>query len=298
MGSIVLELQNEIVSSNCDVVNILRKAHLIASKLKLADFDQWIKHELNGYPDEESCPECRKVRGSLKAFNPYRGWIPTSIQDNEYEKKICERKLVNSISEIISLCQSSGNVLTLDFSGEQLALFDKMADSLPPMDYALHVPTTAVKDIEEKVKNTILEWTLKLESEGIVGENMVFSENEKESAVNMPQTVNNYYGNTSVINSPSDNVQIVSGSENTVTFSYDKVKDVVDAVEKSISESDLSKEDIETATELLADIKLKIEEEKKPHILKSALVGLKDFLINTGAGVTAGVIQAKIQGLF
>lgn len=298
MGSIVLELQNEIVSSNCDVVNILRKAHLIASKLKLNDFDQWIKHELNGYPDEESCPEYRKVRGSLKAFNPYRGWIPTSIQDNEYEKKICERKLVNSISEIISLCQSSGNVLTLDFSGEQLALFDKMADSLPPMDYALHVPTTAVKDIEEKVKNTILEWTLKLESEGIVGENMVFSENEKESAVNMPQTVNNYYGNTSVINSPSDNVQIVSGSENTVTFSYDKVKDVVDAVEKSISESDLSKEDIETAAELLADIKLKIEEEKKPHILKSALVGLKDFLINTGASVTAVLIQAQIQGLF
>ncbi len=298
MGSIVLELQNEIVSSNCDVVNILRKAHLIASKLKLADFDQWIQHELNGYPDKESCPEYRKVCGSLKAFNPYRGWIPTLIQDNEYEKKICERKLVNSISEIISLCQSSGNVLTLDFSGEQLALFDKMADSLLPMDYALHVPTTAVKDIEEKVKNTILEWTLKLESEGIVGENMVFSETEKESAVNMPQTVNNYYGNTSVINSPSDNVQIVSGSENTVTFSYDKVKDVVDAVEKSISESDLSKEDIETATELLADIKLKIEEEKKPHILKSALVGLKDFLINTGAGVTAGVIQAKMQGLF
>ena len=298
MGSIVLELQNEIVSSNCDVVNILRKAHLIASKLKLADFDQWIQHELNGYPDQESCPEYRKVRGSLKAFNPYRGWIPTSIQDNEFEKKICERKLVNSISEIISLCQSSGNVLTLDFSGEQLALFDKMADSLLPMDYALHVPTTAVKDIEEKVKNTILEWTLKLESEGIVGENMVFSETEKESAVNMPQTVNNYYGNTSVINSPSDNVQIVSGSENTVTFSYDKVKDVVDAVEKSISESDLSKDDIETATELLADIKLKIEEEKKPNILKSALVGLKDFLINTGANVAAGLIQAKIKGLF
>lgn len=298
MGSIVLELQNEIVSSNCDVVNILRKAHLIASKLKLADFDQWIQHELNGYPDKESCPEYRKVCGSLKAFNPYRGWIPTLIQDNEFEKMICERKLVNSISEIISLCQSSENVLILDFSGEQIALFDKMFDSPLPMRYALHVPTTAVKDIEEKVKNTILEWTLKLESKGIVGENMVFSETEKESAVNMPQTVNNYYGNTSVINSPSDNVQIVSGSENTVTFSYDKVKDVVDAVEKSISESDLSKEDIETATELLADIKLKIEEEKKPHILKSALVGLKDFLINTGAGVTAGVIQAKMQGLF
>lgn len=298
MGSIVLELQNEIVSSNCDVVNILRKAHLIASKLKLADFDQWIQHELNGYPDRESCPEYRKVCGSLKAFNPYHGWISTLMQDNELEKMICERKLTDSISEVISLCQSSENVLISEFSGEQFAFFNKMFNSPLPMKYALHIPTTAVKDIEEKVKNTILEWTLKLESEGIVGENMVFSETEKESAVNMPQTVNNYYGNTSVINSPSDNVQIVSGSENTVTFSYDKVKDVVDAVEKSISESDLSKEDMETATELLADIKLKIEEEKKPNILKSALVGLKDFLINTGANVAAGLIQAKIKGLF
>ena len=105
------------------------------------------------------------------------------------------------------------------------------------MKYALHIPTTAVKDIEERVKNTILEWTLKLESEGIVGENMVFSETEKDCAANIPQTVNNYYGNTSVINSPSDNVHIISGSENTISFSYDKVKDVVDTVEKSIGES-------------------------------------------------------------
>lgn len=298
MGSIVLELQNEIVSSNCDVVNVLRRAHLIASKLKLTDFDKWIQYELNGYPDQESCPEYRKIRGSLKAFNPYNGWIPTLIQNNEFEKKICERKLANSISEIRSLCESSENGLISEFSGEHLALFNKMFDSPLPMRYALHIPTTAVKDIEEKVKNTILEWTLKLEAEGIVGENMTFSEKEKDCAINIPQTVNNYYGNTSVINSPSDNVQIVSGSENTVSFSYDKVKDMITEVEKSIGESDLSKDDMETAVELLDDIKSKIEEEKKPHILKSALVGLKDFLINTGANVAAGLIQAKMQGLF
>ncbi len=151
---------------------------------------------------------------------------------------------------------------------------------------------------EEKVKNTILEWTLKLKAEGIVGENMTFSKEEKVCAINIFQTVNNYYGNTSVINSPSDNVQIVSGSENTVSFSYGKVKDMITEVEKSISKSDLSKDDMETAAELLDDIKSKIKEEKKPHILKSALVGLKDFLINTGANVAAGLIQASMQGLF
>ena len=208
IGSIVLELQKEIISSNCDIVNVLRKAHLIASKLKLTDFDQWIQYELDGYPDQqESCPEYRNIRGSLKAFNPRLGWIPALINDNELEK-------------------------------------------------------------------------------------------EKYDAINMPPTVNNYYGNTSVINSPSDNVKIVSGSENSVLFSYDKVRDVVDAIEKSINETNLAKDDMEIAIELLADIKLKIEEEKKPHILKSALVGLEDFLINTGANVAAGLIQTKMHGLF
>lgn len=39
MEGIVLELQKEVLSPNCDIVNVLRKAHLIAVKFKLSDFD-------------------------------------------------------------------------------------------------------------------------------------------------------------------------------------------------------------------------------------------------------------------
>lgn len=298
MGSIVLELQNEIVSSNCDIVNILRRAHLVASKLELAEFDQWIQYELNGYPNQELCPEYRKIHGSLKAYNPYNGWIPTLIQDNQLEKMICERKLLNSISEIIALCESSDNGLISEFSGEHLAWFNNMFDAPVPMKYALHIPTTAVRDIEERVKNTILEWTLRLETEGILGENMVFSEKEKNSATNIPQTVNNYYGNTSIINSNSNSLQVVSGSGNTVVFSYEKANDAVGEIERSVADSNLSKDDMEIVTELLDDIKSKIKDEKKPTIVKSALVGLKEFLIGAGANVAAGLIQTQMQGLF
>lgn len=298
MASIVLDLQKEILSPNCDIVNVLRKAHLIAVKLKLSDFDQWIQYELNGYPDKESCPEYRKVRGTLKYLNQFYGWSPIIIQNNEIEKIICERKMSNSISEIVSLSDSSENDLIAELSGEESAFLDKNCNMLIPQRYALHISSTAVKDIEEKVKNTILEWTLKLEEEGIIGENTMFTEKEKNCATNIPQTVNNYYGPTSVINSTSGNAQIVSGNGNTVSFPYDKVKDVVDEVAKSISALNLSKDDMETITELLSDIKLKIEEEKRPAILKAALIGLKDFLSNVGASVAAGIIQAKIQGLF
>ena len=48
MSSIVIDLQDEILSSDCDIVQILRRAHVIAVKLGLKEFDQWISYELNG----------------------------------------------------------------------------------------------------------------------------------------------------------------------------------------------------------------------------------------------------------
>lgn len=297
MSSIVIDLQNEITASECDVVKILRRAHVIAVKLSLKEFDQWISYELNGYPNQDTCPDYRKVRGVLKAFNPYHGWIPTLIPDGELEKMICEKRVPNSISEIITLCKTAENGLISEFSGEQLELFNRMFDSPLPMRYALHISGASVMDIVEKVKNTILEWTLKLEEEGVLGEGMRFSDEEKQTAKNLPQTVNNYYGATNVINGPSEGMQIVSGNEN-VTFSYDKASTAVSEIETAISQEPLQIEDKDAALEMLSEIRDKISQEKKPSVIKALLVGLKDFLINAGGSLAAGLIQAKIQGLF
>ena len=139
MASIVLNLQKEILSPNCDIVNVLRKAHLIAVKLKLSDFDQWIQYELNGYTDKESCPEYRKVRGTLKYFNQYYGWYPIIIQNNEIEKIICEKNISNSISEIVSLSDSSENDLLMKLSGAECAFLDEKCNASIPLNYAVQV---------------------------------------------------------------------------------------------------------------------------------------------------------------
>ena len=122
---------------------------MIAVKLKLSDFDQWIQYELNGYPNKESCPEYRKVRGALKYLNQFYGWSPIIIQNNEIEKIICERKMSNSISEIVFLSDSSENDLLMKFSGAECAFLDEKCNAPIPLNYALQVPSTAVKDIEE-----------------------------------------------------------------------------------------------------------------------------------------------------
>ena len=107
MSSIVIDLQDEILSSDCDIVQILRRAHVIAVKLGLKEFDQWISYELNGYPDQNTCPDYRKIRGTLKAFNPYHGWIPAVITDGELETVICEKSCKQkSIAEVKKVPQN------------------------------------------------------------------------------------------------------------------------------------------------------------------------------------------------
>ena len=299
MDSIVLALQAEITLSNCDVVNVLRNAHLIATKLNLSEFDQWIKNELNGYPNQDSCPNYRKIRGSLHALHPYYGWIPLTIPDKAFEKNVCDWIFTDSLSVLVSSCKSSkSGLLSVTFPGERIATLNEIFNGTPvPMQYALHISTTAVMDIAEKVKNTILEWTLKLEAMGIVGESMSFSEKEKMNASALPETVNFFcYGNANIIASPSNSIQINSGNGNAISFSYEAVTQMVDEIDKSIHKEKLTPADMETALELLSDLKSKIGDKKSPHIIKSALVGLKDFLINAGANIAAAIIQTKMMG--
>ena len=296
MSSIVLDLQNEVTKPDCDIVNVLRKAHLIAAKLNLQEFDKWITCELNGYKNGDEVPKYREIRGVLKAFNPYNGWIPTLIPDAELESSICKRHIPNSISEIVLLCSKGKDGLISEFTGEQLDFFNRIFDMSLPMRFALHLSNSAVEDIIEKVKNTVLEWTIKLESEGILGENMVFSDTEKETAKAIPQTVNNYYGN--VINGSVDHSAVISGDNNAVTFTFEKASQAVAEIESSINGETIAADDRETALEMLSDIKDKLSQQKKPSIIKSALIGLKDFLIGVSASATVALVQAKIQGLF
>ena len=49
---------------------------------------------------------------------------------------------------------------------------------------------------------------------------------------------------------------------------------------------------------LLEEISDKIENDKKPDIVKAALDGMKSFLISTGAEATTALMEAAMQGLF
>ena len=67
MGKLVIELQKDIIENKIDTISILRKAKLIATKLNLVDFKQWIDHELNGYENYDDIPEYRNIIVEVKS---------------------------------------------------------------------------------------------------------------------------------------------------------------------------------------------------------------------------------------
>ena len=183
MGSLVLDLQQEVLKPDCDILNSLRKAHLIAAKLKLTEFDSWIMSELNGYDRSQLLPpKYRTIRGALKARNPYNGWIPVQCPDNRTEEFLCSKTLPMPISEIIELSSRSSGAFRMQLPAEVANWIMESSEMPIPMQIVLSVSTHYLKSIIEQVKNCLLEWTIKLEATGILGEDMRFSQEETNMA--------------------------------------------------------------------------------------------------------------------
>lgn len=230
------------------------------------------------------------MKGVLKALNPYNGWIPVVVGNSEIEKKICERKLCDSISAIVELySDNKSNGIQLSVPGELVQILNKNSNLFIDTHYTLFVGIHYIKGVIEHVKDCLLQWTLKLEENEIVGADLSFTKQEKDKAQALSQTINNFYGTTNVIAAPTSNTQIAVGDNNNVVFDYGNGENVVTEIKNSIEQEKIAKEDKDEALELLKEINTKIQKKKKPSIIKSAFVTLKDFLLSVGARITVAL---------
>jgi len=180
MPGLVLELQRDALNSSVPSSGLLRKALVVSKKLGIDDFRAWIEKELNGYEPKDEIPKYREVWGQIKAWNPYNGWIPLIIQDTKIAKQLRQRTVRQSIRELESLVDNRKEeaLLTVSYPPEvENMLMDD--DRFQPF---LHIGASNIHGIIDSVRNTVLEWSLKLEEEGILGVGMSFSKQEKVKA--------------------------------------------------------------------------------------------------------------------
>jgi hypothetical protein len=183
MDSIVLELQHDALNEKTSVTSLLRKAMVIAKKLKIAELERWVEQELNGYPSDAKIPDYRHTSGEVKSFNPYNGlWLPVMWRGSE-PAGFSRRASIQSIPELEDLIskENKDGLLMMPFSAEATAVLMRAFPDMvrPPV---LVISKSSVVGIVAKVRNLILDWTLKLEEQGIVGKSMTFTRSEIQNA--------------------------------------------------------------------------------------------------------------------
>lgn len=234
MAGLILELQKEAIDSTISLTELLRKALVVATKLNIKDFKEWIDNELNGYMDKDNIPSYRKVTGITKAWNPYRGWIPMIIQNDFMANTLRQRFVKQSVGDLQSLVENSKDGFLLMHYPPKIE--NMLMRDEPDLQPALHIGVNTMNGILQIVRNTVLEWALKLEEEGIIGEGLSFSVQEKEKAQASPNiNIHNFQGILGDVTSSSINQDLK------MSIQTDDFKSLANFLKaKNVSKEDIS----------------------------------------------------------
>jgi hypothetical protein len=287
MKSIILDLQNETVSSNQTVSDLLRKSYIIARKLKIVDFERWIHNELNGYRDKSDIPDYRIMTGELRGWNSFHGWIPVIIPDMEIQKILTQYKNFQGIPDLENLIGmeevKGGIYVPLPDAYSEFTGHDTK--------YKLQLNIVQINTVIQTVKNIILEWLLKLEEDGIMGENLTFSNEEKDKAVKNNYTVNYFYGD---ITSSQIQQHTINSSQD-LSFDFEKVKEITNLLKKNIKNISKEGDDEELSHAILAmETELK-KDKPKMNIIQELLKIIRTILEGVAGNIIAAGILYKMN---
>jgi len=296
MSSVVVELQRDALDRVVKVSDLLRKALVVARKLNLGEFQKWVEEELRGYMDAPDAPKYREVHGEVKLWNPYRGWIPVVFEDPRAADMYSKRACGVPIAELEEVRESKRDDSTLAMplpADAQARLSQKFG---MPTQVVLFVPRGSFIAILDAVRTIVLNWALKLEEEGILGEGLSFSREEQEAAARGPQNVNNFYG-------PVQSPQIQQGGNQPVQISVSvdldpkAIESFIAALRANLSSLDLSRDQRQEAEAELRTVEAQISSPKpKPSIVAESLRSIRSIL-EGAAGSAAGQLLIELGKL-
>jgi hypothetical protein len=275
--SIVLELQDLASDSQRPLTDLLRKALIVATKLKLDDLRKWLLAELNGYDGRTTVPNYRKLEGRLTGLTR-SGEFPLSFREQhaDIERRISAVHMFGNIAELEQQAARTG-MLYVTLPSSDLRALQELFSSTNSFVPQLVISPAVIRGILDTVRNAVLEWALRLEQQGILGEGMSFSDAEKNRASITPSihigSIGSFTGNMGSVN--ADNIQI--GDYSSIN---QKLKDA------GISQAERNK------LENLMDELKAAKPEEKPGLVQRGMKWVGKNASNLGA------MAAAIHGYF
>lgn len=193
MAGLVEEIQALALDSNVKVADLLRRVRLAAGKLGLSDTVEWASAELSGYQPEDQIPAYRNIVGRVMVHSPYMGVYPLKGNAKIIDL-LSQVTLRQAISTLEELATKGADGLMVPVSREVVNMIDEENGGGSDADLNKHITQAAVVGIIDQVRNAVLDWAVALEGQGISGEGISFTVEEKKKAEQAAQniTIHNY----------------------------------------------------------------------------------------------------------
>jgi hypothetical protein len=189
MPGLVEELQRAATDPTVSIGDLLRKAKLVASKLKQKATAQWIDAELSGNFAEIEFPEYRRVPVIAMQYHPMHGTFLLVTSDAGLNETLnAAVRVPRPAREIEQLANGEDDKIFMSVPpGVVESLRELGADVFAVRRLTSRAAFAALLD---GIRTRVIDWSLELENNGVVGEGMSFSDEEKKRASAITFTMN------------------------------------------------------------------------------------------------------------
>lgn len=299
MASLVEELQKDALNHDIKITELLQKSLVVATKLKLDDLATWVRQELDGYGEDE-VPKYRELHGAVQVFNPYRGYQPLEFQNVDHAKRFSKMHFNTPIGELehdlINAQKSGSDAFQVSFSPTvEKMLMDAISYRLQP---SLHINASQFQGVLDAVRKIILEWSLKLEEDGITGEEMSFSSEEKNKAQSVTYNIKNYIeGN---IQDSQIQIEATNSSQSkTIEFDAGKLADLIKALRGTIDVIGVDEKGKQELNSEIGTLEAQISSPNpKNTIIGESLSSIKRILEAASGNLVASGLLNQMGALF
>src|SRR3989344_3929915 len=159
------EIIKKAKDDSINVSSLLRDIKMLFGELN-QQLPDWVISELDGY-GKARVPKYRQIKGQMKAWNPFYGWVPVIHKSSEIENQVCTRGSGQSIRELEELlADKSSSSYEMPYPA---SFADQIIEGGTRTKVSLFISSTSLTHILETARNKILDLLLELKkSEGAI----------------------------------------------------------------------------------------------------------------------------------
>lgn len=294
--TLLREIQTATTDKNVNISDLLRKAKILAARLRNPEFEAWVDHELNGYGDKESLPSYRLLPAMAKGTLTNGFWIwndfgiMTTFLPDQFKDWGERCYLMQPIATIASLAERTS--LTIPWPQELAAKYGAKGttEGLECIRAWQVVNPDDLRGVLDTVRTRLLDFVLKLEAENPDAGEAELGHEPIPAERLRPLVINTFYGSVGNVAQHSHNINQSAA----VGLSRDDLTRLITELSSHLQELHLDERQQKRAAAQIEMLRTELQSEPDEEVVAQAGRTLRNITEGAIGSLVAAASQPTV----